>query len=131
MYNSEYVRVKPFKHIGQDERGVTSEFSLSRQQQEFVYITRKKGTISGNSYHMGTNIATNPKTFILLSGEIELSYRYLNTNDEQNVRVSAPALIEIKPQTIHAIEAFTDIIILECNAIADIQQDVFKEMVCM
>ncbi|MDF1758414.1 MAG: hypothetical protein P1U74_08990 [Legionellaceae bacterium] len=129
MYDSGMVKIKSFKHVGQDELGVTKEFSLSRLQQEFVYISRKKGSLAGNSYHLGLTAATDPKTFLLLAGEMELSYRHLDSKDEQNVRVMAPALVEIQPKTIHSVLSLTDTIILECNAIADIQQDIIQETV--
>ena len=98
-------------------------------QKDFIYITRKKNSMSGNNYHTGKNLATNPKIFILLSGEIDFSYRPVATNHKHTITISALALIEIKPNTIHAVKALTDIIIIECNSIADIEQDNFKEAV--
>lgn len=129
MSHSEYVQIKKFKCIAEDPRGLTSEFSLPRLQEDFIYITRKKSSISGNSYHTGKNIATNPKTFILISGEINFSYRLVDTDNKYTEIISAPALIEVKPKVIHSVKALTDIVMLECNSLADIQQDVFKEAV--
>src|SRR3990167_2034155 len=129
MNHSECVQIKKFKCIAEDERGLTNEFSLPRLQKDFIYITRKKNSMSGNNYHTGKNLATNPKIFILLSGEIDFSYRPVATNHKHTITISAPSLIEIKPNTIHAVKALTDIIIIECNSIADIEQDNFKEAV--
>lgn len=129
MNNQESVVIKEFKHIGSDDRGLTKEFSLPRQQQGFIYITRKKGTLSGNHYHTGKTVATSPKTFILLGGEIELSYRPVNSEEKNTIAVSAPALIEVQPNIIHAVKALADIIMLECNSISDIKNDSFKEAV--
>jgi hypothetical protein len=126
----EDVVIKHFKHIGCDERGNTSEFSLSRKQQDFICITRKKGTISGNNYHTGKSAGTCPKTFVLISGNIELSYRAIGNNNKKTaVNVACPALIEIQPNVIHSIKALTEITVLECNSLSEIQGDNFKEKV--
>ena len=42
-------RIKRFDVVGSDERGLTAEFSLSRKQAEFVFITRKGKSVSGNT----------------------------------------------------------------------------------
>lgn len=125
----DYVKIGEFKHIGQDNRGITREFSLARKQQNFMFITRNKGTVSGNSYHAGKTEGTNPKLFILLSGDIEFSYRRLATTERNTLTLSAPLIIEVKPNVIHSVKAITDIILMECNSLADIQQDVVKEEV--
>lgn len=129
MNNSEYIKILSFKDIGEDNRGVTKEFLLSRKQQDFIYITRKQGTISGNSYHQGKNSATNPKSMLLISGEIEFSYRPVTSSIKECITLTGPLLIEIKPNVVHAVKALTDIILIECNSIKDIQNDVTKEIV--
>ena len=123
------VNIKEFKILGEDERGLTSEFSLMRKQADFVYITRKKGSISGNTYHKGIVITTNPKIFILLSGKILFSYRNIDQSEKISRFISAPALIEVLPNVTHKIEAIEDIMILECNSIQDIQNDKIRENV--
>ena len=129
MFNRELVKIKKFDIVGTDERGLTAEFSLPRKQAEFVFITRKGKSVSGNTYHEGKNTATNPKMFILLEGDITLSYRKIGTTDKYSELIQAPAVIEICPYVTHKVEALCDFILLECNSIKDIQNDRIKEEV--
>jgi hypothetical protein len=123
------VKIRHFDHIAEDERGITAAFKLIRQQAEFMFFTRKAGTLSGDTYHAGKNSGTNPKIFILVSGKISLSYRKVNTTNKFNVEVIAPALIEVAPYVVHNIIALADSIFLECNSIADLKSDKIKEIV--
>ncbi len=41
------VRIKQFNIIGEDERGLTADFCLPRKQDNFIFITRKAGSLSG------------------------------------------------------------------------------------
>lgn len=86
--------------LGEDARGITAEFSLPRNQSEFVFISRKAGTISGNTYHEGKSPATKPKVFILLTGKIVFSYRKINTVERMSKEIDAPAVIEVSPHVI-------------------------------
>ncbi len=124
-----FVLIREFQQVGQDERGLTSAFQLPRHQHEFIYITRKKGSISGNTYHVGKTPATNPKLFILLTGKILLSYRKVGDNIKHQNEIVKPSIIQIMPYVTHQVEALEDVVILECNSIQDIQQDRTKEMV--
>tara|TARA_B100001094_G_C18055677_1_gene732362 strand:+ start:455 stop:841 length:387 start_codon:yes stop_codon:yes gene_type:complete len=117
------VQVTPFNLLSSGERGATYDFALCRQQQEFIYLTRKKGSLSGNTYHEGLSQATQPKIFLLLQGTILLSYRKIETTTAYSQNIEAPAQIEIQPFVTHNVEAITDILMMECNAIADIEQD--------
>ena len=103
---TEKVRVEQFDILGEDERGKTARFSLPRQQADFIYLTRRAGSVSGNTYHLGKNPGTNPKVFVLLSGELAFS-----------------ANIIVSPKVAHRVEAVTDIVILECNSIDNIRSD--------
>lgn len=129
MSNSEHVRIKKFNIIGEDERGLTAEFSLSRKQSDFVFLTRKEKSLSGNTYHEGKNSATSPKMFILLVGKIILSYRKTGTDEKYTEVIEAPAVIEISPYVTHKVDALSDFTLLECNSIKDIQNDRIKEEV--
>ncbi len=126
---SSLVTIRKFNIIGTDERGITAEFFLPRKQAEFVMITRKAGSISGNTYHEGKSPATNPKTFVLLQGKIIFSYRKIGTEEKFSDEIEAPAIIEALPRVTHSVEALSDILILECNAIKDIQDDRIREEV--
>lgn len=129
MSDRELVRIKKFDVIGNDERGLTAEFSLPRKQAEFVFITRKEKSISGNTYHEGKNTATNPKVFILLSGDITFSYRKIGAAEKYSELIQAPAVIEVSPNVTHKVDALSDFILLECNSIKDIQNDRIREEV--
>ena len=129
MFDTPLVKIKKFNLVGEDERGMTSAFSLPRKQDEFIFITRKAGTISGNTYHEGKNAATNPKVFLLLSGEIIFSYRKIGENETSVNTILAPAMIEIHPYFTHQVEVIKDVVMIECNSIADIQNDRIKEQV--
>ncbi|CEK11469.1 hypothetical protein [Legionella hackeliae] len=125
----ELVEIREFKSIGDDERGVTQEFSIGKNQSEFLCITRKKDTISGNNYHLGIENSLSPKRFVLLTGCIELVYRQVDSHQKHSKVLKAPCIIAIKPKVIHAVKAITDILLLECNSLADIQKDNFKVLV--
>lgn len=123
------VEIKRFTPVGEDERGVTAEFSLCRKQDNFMFLTRKKGSLSGNTYHEGKSSATHPKTFVLLSGQISFSYRKIGTEEKHTEIIASPAIIEVSPYVTHKVEVLTDSIFLECNSINDIQNDRIREEV--
>lgn len=129
MSNIKPVKIKKFDVIGEDERGLTAEFSIPRKQDEFIFITRKRNSTSGNTYHEGKSTATNPKIFILLLGDITLSYRKIGTINKYSELIQSPAVIEISPYVTHKIEAQNDFLLLECNSIKDIHNDRIKEEV--
>lgn len=123
------VLVQEFDKIGEDERGGTYSFSLCRAQQDFILITRKVGTLSGNTYHEGNSIATSPKVFVLLKGCIEFSYRHINDDIKTVIQIDSPSLIEVKPRVTHSVRVIEDCIMLEANSIDDISGDRIKEIV--
>ncbi len=123
------IIITPFSELSNDERGVTSEFNIPRKQDSYIYLTRKKGSFSGNTYHTGKESATNPKIFLLISGEIKFSYRKIGSNHKDEQIITSPSSIAVYPLITHAVEALTDIIILECNSISDIQNDRTREIV--
>lgn len=123
------IKTIPFAAIGQDQRGLTASFKLSRKQDDFIFITRKAGSISGNTYHKGVSAATNPKVFILLAGEIKFSYRKVGSQDICEQIIKSQNIIEVFPYIIHQVEALTDIIMLEANSITDIANDRQRENV--
>jgi len=131
IIKDELVNIRPFNPIGVDERGTMADFSLPRKQDQFIFITRKKGTVSGNTYHEGKSEATNPKIFLLLSGKIVFSYRKVGEKQVVTETVESPAMIEISPYVTHQIEVIEEALLLECNAIADIQNDRIRENVAI
>ena len=123
------VSIKPFNVLGNDQKGLTADFSLPRKQADFIFLKRNAGSISGHTYHEGKNEGTDPKTFILAVGEIQFDYREINQTTKHTAKVIAPSLIDVKPNVVHSVTALTDIVIFECNSISDIQQDRIKEEV--
>lgn len=121
------IKITPFTSIGEDSRGCTAEIALGRKQDNFVFLSRKKDSLSGNTYHEGKSDAVKPKIFLLLTGEIEFSYRHVGKQDKYQEIVQAPAMIEIPPLIIHNVKALTDIMLIECNSIKDVQNDRIKE----
>lgn len=128
MDKQDFITVTPIHLIGEDERGSTHDFSI-RESSDFVLIHRKAGTMSGNTYHEGKNKGTNPKTFVLLSGSILFRYRHIEENQHFDTTIDYPAIIEVKPLLTHSVEALSDIAMLECNSILDIQEDRVREAV--
>jgi hypothetical protein len=124
---NELVQIKTFTMIADDARGVTAEFSLPRKQDNFVFLIRKAGSISGNTYHHGKTPATNPKVITLLTGKIRFSYRKIGTHDKHSEMIEAPAVIEVSPLVTHNVEALTDCMFLDCNSIQDIKDDRVRE----
>lgn len=122
------IKVTKLHLVGQDDRGATYDYSL-KNRNDFVFITRKAGTTSGNTYHEGKSPTTNPKTFVLLTGELEFSYRHIDERSHQVVVVTEPCIIEVEPNVTHSVKAITDIAILECNSITDIVNDRHREAV--
>ena len=122
------VHVKPITKLGEDERGATYDFKTKRTG-DFMLVQRKAGTVSGNSYHTGKNAGTNPKTFILLAGSIQVFYRHVDTDQVGSIIVSEPAIIEVRPFVIHAVKGITDFQMLEANSIEDIREDRIRETI--
>ena len=125
---SEDIKITPLYLIGEDERGSTYTYSLINRK-DFVLISRKAGTVSGNTYHEGRASTINPKLFVLLSGQAEFSYRRVGENKHKTVLINKPSTIEVYPMVVHSVKAITDVVFLECNSIADIENDRYRELV--
>jgi hypothetical protein len=122
--------ITPLNLLGKNERGETFSFSI-RERENFIYIQRKSGSLSGNTYHTGKSKFTNPKLFVLLSGKIIFRYRHIEDSKHEEVEISEPSIIQIFPQVTHSVEAIDDIFMLECNSIADIEDDRHREDVIL
>ena len=126
----EPIEIIPMNKVGLDERGGTFDFTI-RESKNFIYLTRKKGSLSGNTYHEGKSDTTAPKIFLLLTGEIELKYRNINNKAHNTIKITEPSIIKVNAFTTHSMEALSDFSILECNSILDIQNDRIKEDVVL
>lgn len=116
------VNITPLHLVSEGERGSTYDFSMCSSE-DFIVIKRKANSISGNTYHEGVSLKTNPKIFVLLEGEIELSYRHIESLKYEIEIIEVPSIIEIQPLVTHAMKAITDILVLECNGFHDIEDD--------
>ena len=125
---SNYIKVTPLNLVGEDERGATYTYGFENRK-NFVFITRKAGTVSGHTYHEGKSIGTNPKTFVILTGQLVFRYRHIDEQTQHAIRITEPSIIEVVPMVAHAVEAITDITILECNSLAEIENDRHRMMV--
>lgn len=125
---SEDIKITPLHLIGEDNRGSTYTYSLV-DRKDFVLISRKAGTVSGNTYHEGKAPTINPKLFVLLSGQAEFSYRRVGEKTHKTVLIDKPSTIEVFPMVVHAVKAVSDVVFLECNSIADIENDRYRELV--
>ncbi len=126
MLDEKTVDIQPLDLIGEDSRGASFSFALPRGQSEFLMIERKKGSLSGNTYHEGKVSGTSPKIFILLKGQLQFNYRYNSDAQSYTSIVDSPAMITVLPGTVHNVVAMTDIKILECNSLDDIRKDVVR-----
>ena len=120
------VIIKQIHKLGEDERGITYDFQ-TKKTGDFLFLMRRAGSISGNSYHEGKNAGTNPKILIILSGSVEFRYRRVGSDSMKSISVSEPSIIEVQPYVIHAVYAVTDFTMLEANSIEDIRQDRIRE----
>lgn len=122
------ITIREFNDIGYDDRGETKSFAV-KDYGQFIYLTRKKGSLCGNSYHRGINEGTRLKTFILLQGEVVVHYRRVDSSTIESIRVVAPSIIEVEPFVVHNMYMESDVMILENSSIADIKEDVIRENV--
>jgi hypothetical protein len=122
------VIITPLHAVAKDERGSSYAYHL-KNRSDFVFLTRKAGSTSGNTYHKGKSAGTNPKTIVLLVGEMEFSYRHIDESACHVVKIEKPSIIEVSPRITHAVKAVTDIHFLECNSLAEIQRDRHRELV--
>lgn len=121
----QHINITPLHFVGESERGTTYDFKL-RLSDEFILMKRYAGTLNGNTYHTGISDKTNPKTFILIDGCIELSYRHIEEKLYHTVIIDTPSIIEIYANVTHAMQALTDITVLECNGFKDIENDRYR-----
>jgi len=124
------ITITPFTPIGSDPRGDTLAFQV-KDYGQFVFLTRKQGSLSGNTYHKGLNIGTRLKTFVLLEGRALINYRNVDSSEVHQIEVPPRSVVQIEPFVVHNMLAQTDIMLLENNAISDIKADVVREQVAI
>lgn len=118
-------RITPLEAVKEDERGRVFACS-TRPAGNWLVITRKKGTVSGQHYHEGRVAGKNPEVLILLAGEIELYVKDLRTAEEERTIIRNPAIIEIFPFVWHEVTALTDALFLELNSLDQHNRDTVR-----
>jgi len=120
------VKITKLSLIRNDERGEGYEFS-ARETKDFLFVKRKKGTISGEHYHEGKSKQKDPEILILTMGKLKLYAKDLKTGEELEEIIEAPSKIEIPANVWHEVTALTDIAFIELNSIVEHEKDTIKK----
>jgi len=119
------IKITKLKLIRKDQRGSSYAFS-TRSTKDFLLVTRKKGTISGEHYHEGKSKQKDPETLILIKGKLKLHCKNIKTGEELKTVIEAPCKIEIGTFIWHKVVALSDITFLETNSMAQHKRDTIK-----
>ena len=119
------ITVTPLHLIGANERGATYTL-LADHAGDFIFGTRKKGSINGQHYHKGLVPVKDPEIFYLLSGSINIRLKHVETGEEAELQAEGPCRILFPRLIWHEVEALTDISFLECNSLEEHAMDTFR-----
>ena len=119
------VTFTPFEVLGKDDRGTTTEIILDRAGKA-LSIFRKAGTVFGNHYHSGSQVAKNPEIFWLLQGKLKFEYKTVEASEWQTETVELATKMEIYPNVVHRVTALTDSYMLELNSLQEHIDDTVK-----
>jgi tellurite resistance-related uncharacterized protein len=120
------IEITTFNHIGQDERGTTTEIVLDRAGKT-LSIFRKEGTVFGNHYHEGKEDTKNPEKFYLLHGKLKFEYKKVGQKEWSEIILDQPAKVDIYPNTVHRVTALTDAVMIELNSLQEHINDTLRE----
>ena len=104
--------IKKAEPKSKDEREEIFEFASGKN---VLILKRKKGTVSGEHYHLGKAKSKNPEIFFLIKGKIEFYAEHVKTKEKQKTIVEENSLIIIPPMVYHKLKALTDIVFIELN----------------
>jgi hypothetical protein len=116
------MEVSPLSLINEDGRGATFNIENERAG-NFILAYRKAGSSSGRHYHTGRSPYKDPEILYLLSGEAMIRWRKMEETDIKEVKVSAPAKVEIAVNIWHELLALSDCSFWEMNSLDDVKQD--------
>lgn len=116
------VRVVPLLLINEDERGGTFTIENNRSG-NFILAYRKAGSSSGRHYHTGKASYKDPEILYLLSGEALIRWRRLAETTVKEIKVTAPAKVEIAVNIWHELLALSDCSFWEMNSLEDVKKD--------
>ena len=120
--DAELIKVTPLQAFGKNDTGETHRLENSAGE-EMLLAYRKKGSKSGNHYHLGKEARKDPEILILLNGEAHIGLEHIDHGQTQEVKVKAPCKIAFPPKVIHTIYAIDDIIFLELNSLEEHKRD--------
>ena len=116
------IVVEDLNKLGENDTGAT--FTLeTRPTSGFIFAQRKKGSKSGNHYHTGVSGTKDPEIILLTSGEVSLYGKDMESGEEFEQIVKAPAQVAIGKNILHTLTALSDITFLEFNSIQEHQAD--------
>lgn len=116
------VRVSPLTLIGADERGDSYVIENDRSG-DYMLAYRKAGSSSGRHYHTGKVSGKNPEILYLLTGEAVIRWRPVAESRLREVKVVAPARVEIQINIWHELVPLLDCAFWEMNSLEDVRQD--------
>jgi hypothetical protein len=122
MHKPMPVQVSPLSLINEDERGFTFRIANDRSG-DFILAYRKAGSSSGRHYHTGKSPHKDPEILYLLSGEVVIRWRRIEDTAVREVKVTAPARIEIAVNIWHELVPLADCSFWEMNSLEDVQRD--------
>jgi len=122
MKGLEIIKHNP-KH--EDSRGQTFGYISGEKLKEILILKRKKGSVSGNHYHEGTDPTRNPEIQYLASGKMKLTAKNLKTNEKEEHIIGENTEVRISPMVAHKMEMIEDSILLEFHT----EESPYKDMI--
>ena len=119
------VEIRKIESLSVDERGDITSWRVDHPESILV-IRRKKGTVSGNHYHKGEDIAKNPEIFFVLKGKINLKLKNIKTGEEKEMIIDGLTELTIYPYIVHKLEALEDTVFIESQKEESSYKDVYK-----
>lgn len=116
------VRVSQLTRIGADDRGTSFVIENDRSG-DYMLAYRKAGSSSGRHYHTGKVPGKDPEILYLLTGEALIRWRPIAESGLREVKVVAPARVEIQINIWHELVALQDCSFWEMNSLEDVRQD--------
>jgi len=123
MKGLELIKHTP-KHT--DERGETLAYVSENKIREVIIVKRKKGSISGNHYHTGSDPSRNPEIQYIISGKMKFTAKNIDTNEQEEHILEPNTEIRISPRVFHRLEMLEDTIFIEFHPEESDFQDVVK-----
>lgn len=118
------VKISKPKFIGENQFGSTFELETP-ETPKYLIGYRNKGSVLGNHYHKGIEKRKNPEVFFLMSGNVELSVKHIETGETEKHECQAPCKIEFLINVIHTLYALTDLVFIEFNSLEEHKNDTF------